>query len=317
MQRFAMCRLSLATIVLGSILCGVVVAADDTPAKDGGADDVKPAAKKNAARRKAAKSDSTQGNSTAGKKFDPLAGTSEGELDPKLKNFVALKERAAKKAHENLVNAIARREKVVRKSDMHPDLKQIALKKIGKDREEFEQLERLPNCDELLVEAIAYLDEYQVKVLGQVESTRLLKVDQAVRAKQEPAAKPGLAALEARFEKIVGGRKEFKDNSNWKGSRFFPDHAVEVHFHVTERIGNGFRGVYDQHGPGGGKMKVQGILHGNVIAIQTYEMISGKNRNLVFTGYLVNDRIIANVSGMNSDKTPAVGTISMNYVRRK
>ncbi len=312
MTRFAMCRLHLVSIVLGLLVFTVAAVADDKPAKDNDPDDAKPAAKKNAIKGAAAKQ-----KPAVVRKLDPLTGTSDGELDPKIKNFVALKERAAQKAHEHLLDAIGRREKLIRKSNMHPDLKQISLKKIGNDREAFEQSEKLPNCDELLEEAIAYLDEYQVKVLGQVESTRLLRVDQAVRAKQEPAAKPGLAALEARFERIVGGRNEFKESTNWKGSRFFPDRAVEIYLHVTERIGNGFRGVYDQHGPGGGKMKVQGILHGNVIGMQTYEMISGKNRNLAFTGYLVNDRIIANVSGMNSDKSPAVGTVSMNYVNRR
>jgi hypothetical protein len=195
---------------------------------------------------------------------------------------------------------------------MHPDLKQLALRKINDDRAAFESREKLPNCNELLAEAIAYLDEYQVKVLGQVESTRLLRVDKTIRAKDIPAAKPELAALEARFEKIVGGRDEFRENSNWKGSRFFSDGAVEIYFHVSEKIGNGFRGVVDQHGAGGGKMKVQGILHGNVIAMQSTEMISGKNRTFVLAGYLIDDRIIGNVSDLNPNKPPVIGTLSMN-----
>ena len=81
-------------------------------------------------------------------------------------------------------------------------------------------------------------------------------------------------------------------------------------FYIIDKIGDGFQGVVDQHGWDGGKMKVEGFLHGNAFVMQTTSMIEGKNRSLVFTGYLLSDRMIANVSGINPDKQPAVGGVS-------
>ena len=236
--------------------------------------------------------------------------TSEGGMKKPLKNFVAKNERAADQARKNLLNAMDKKVTSIRKSGLHPDLKQIALQRVTSDREAFGQSEKLPSCDELLGETITFLDEYQVKVLGNVESTRLTRVDQTVRAKEGPAQKPELAALERRFERIVGGREQFTEKSLWAGSRFFPDRSEEIFFFITDKIGNGFQGVVDQHGWDGGKMKVEGFLHGNAFVMQTTSMIEGKNRSLVFTGYLLSDRMIANVSGINPDKQPAVGGVS-------
>ena len=52
--------------------------------------------------------------------------TSEGGMKKPLKNFVAKNERAADQARKNLLNAMDKKATAIRKSGLHPDLKQIA-----------------------------------------------------------------------------------------------------------------------------------------------------------------------------------------------
>ncbi len=247
----------------------------------------------------------------------PVVGGGDAVLTPTQRKYVISKEKAAKGLHEEMVKAINRKATIIKDSGLHPDMKQIKLNRISSDLIAFKQSDRLPNCDELLGEIVDYLDGYQEKVLDHVESTRLTKVDAAIRGKNMPANRPELVVLEEKFEKIVGGREQFEAKSEWVGSRFFGDHAVEVYLRIDDRQGNGFEGYMQEHGKDRArmaKMKVAGVLHGNAIWIRNTQMISGTNRQLEMAGYLLSDRMVARIGDDGKNQTQ--GTISLNRKKK-
>jgi hypothetical protein len=58
-------------------------------------------------------------------------------------------------------------------------------------------------------------------------------------------------------------------------------------------------------------MHVEGRLDRNKIDFRTTGMIRGRNRQLRFKGYLLSDRLITNVEGIQIDGRPATGWMSL------
>ncbi len=58
-------------------------------------------------------------------------------------------------------------------------------------------------------------------------------------------------------------------------------------------------------------MKVEGTLDRNKVSFQTTGMLRGKNRKLGFKGYLLSDRIVTSVEGIQVNGKPAMGWMSL------
>ncbi len=105
--------------------------------------------------------------------------------------------------------------------------------------------------------------------------------------------------------------------ASWSGKRQTEKSALQISFTVTNRTGTSFVGELRQTAGGpAAKMKVEGNLDRNKVAFQTTEMLSGKNCDLGFKGYLLSDRIITNVEGIQVNGKPASGWMSLCVTAR-
>jgi 3-keto-disaccharide hydrolase len=226
-------------------------------------------------------------------------------------NFLAQQERAAEAARKRLLQTIDNRTKALERSDLSPDQKRLQLEKIQADREAFVSTDKLPSCDELLGAVVDFVEDYQ-KIIQNSESMRQHWADRAVRT-DDSAALDKIKTLETTLNNITGGRGQFTKNSKWSGHRQQEREAFEMHLTVNELAGSAFRGELTQKGEFGHPaiMKVEGELDRNRIAFHTTEMVRGKNRSLGFQGYLLSDRIICGVEGVDKKAASASGWMSL------
>jgi hypothetical protein len=238
-----------------------------------------------------------------------------------VEQFLAAQEQAARAVQKKLMLAIENQAKEVRRSNLSPGEKQIRLDAIELDRAALESEGKLPSSDEMLEAVIRVVEDYQ-KVIRNLESFRQRHSDQTLRQNNRDASAK-LDALEARLNKIVGGRDTFASGSKWSGEfskhglgrrgKKVRDQSFRMELSVNESQGNEFRGVLSQTGNVGraAKMDVVGNLDGNQIFVHITDVTRGKERSLELQGYLLSDRIIANVKGIDVNRNPTTGWVSL------
>lgn len=231
----------------------------------------------------------------------------------KFADFLNQQERAAKKARNELLQAIQNRAKVIRRSKQVPDgQKRIALDAIEKDRTALATNDTLPTSDELIDLVIKYIDNCQQN-LDECESFRQKQADKAVRI-QDAEADRRLQGIEEKIQGVIGGQKSLTAGSKWIGSWRRPDRAFEMEILVNKVAGNTFTGELIQKGDHGrpARMNLSGNLNGNRIQMQTTGMIQGKSRDFSFQGYLLGTRIVADVDAITTERDRVAGWLSVS-----
>lgn len=226
--------------------------------------------------------------------------------------FIAKQEKAMEAARKKMLSRIDARAKAVRKSKLDANDARRWLTDIERDRKAFTDYGRLPSSDILVDVVVSSLDDYQ-SIAERIEAFRRHWAEKAVHA-DDPAAMARLAALEDRLKRISPGRNSFANGSVWAGQRVNLDgFALKLKLQVNDVTGNSFRGELEQTGNFGRPdvMTVEGHLTGNRIAFETTEMILGKNRKLVFRGYVLDDRIVASLGGVSTDGKPIAAGVSL------
>jgi hypothetical protein len=232
----------------------------------------------------------------------------------KVAAFVSREQAAIDKAKSRLLKAIDRQSQQIRRSNADDATKQFSLQRIEEERRGFANLDRLPSCDELLEPVFDFLNDYQ-KIYRRIQKDRKeLTGTVQVRANTPEAQK--LAALDARLDAFLGNPDRFTANSKWAGRRWDDTGSKELKLEVHERSERVFRGKLAQIGKFGraDTMKVVGALDGNVIDFHTAEMIRGEDRLFVIRGYLINDRIIAQLTGLSTERKPILAMVSLSRV---
>jgi hypothetical protein len=211
-----------------------------------------------------------------------------------------------------LLKAIDGVSKEIKQSDLDPDAKRLLLQRIKSDQQKFAKTKELPSCDELLGPMIDFADANE-KIIADVDQFRKNLADKAIRKERDPDVSEALTKLEDKVLKLLGGRVEFTEGSDWHGKRQFPKGgSAQLYMHVGQVAGNVFRGRLEQTTNAATDiMKVEGERDGNHLVIRTTEMIRGDYRELEFTGYFLGRRIVANVGGYGINKQPASGWISL------
>jgi len=235
--------------------------------------------------------------------------------------FLAMYDRAWDTAQKRLAQAMENEKKAIRSSDWDADEIRQHIDAIDRDLADLKAKETLPRSDYSLAAVVPILADYQ-KTIENLESTRKHWAKRAVQLNDRGAIAK-LDALEQRLNGIIGGREQFTTGSSWSGT--FAKHGLgrkgkkvenvsfKLNLTVTNCTGAAFDGELRQ-GTGGGqhsKMAVEGKLDRNQIAFGTTQMILGKKRNYAFRGYLLSDRIIAEVNGFDVNGHPAVGWMSL------
>jgi hypothetical protein len=239
---------------------------------------------------------------------DLCAAQSDSE---KILAFVAKEQATIDKAKARLLKAIDRQARQIRRTTADEATRQFSLDRIAKERRTLELHDRLPSCDELLRPVFDFLDDYS-KVHRRIVKDRQELLDTVqIRPNSAEAAK--LRILDLRLNDFLGNPGQLAANSKWAGRRWDADGSLELVLEVHERSDNVFRGKLTQTGKFGraDTMQVAGALDGNVIEFRTTEMIRGEDRTFAFRGYLINDRIVAQLNGVSKDQKPVLAMVSL------
>ncbi|HEV3302566.1 MAG TPA: hypothetical protein VG055_23125 [Planctomycetaceae bacterium] len=240
------------------------------------------------------------------------AGPNTDKLSDRVNRFVQTKERQMESARKKLLKAIDGVQKEIKQSDLDPDAKRLLLQRIKSDQKKFAATKELPSCDELLEPVIAYADANE-QIIASIDEFRKKLADKAIRKEGDPDVSEALTKLEEKVLKLLGGRIDFTEGSDWRGKRQGPEgNSVQLYMHIGQVAGNVFRGRLEQTSNAATDiMKVEGQRDGNHVVIRTTEMIRGDYRSLEFTGYFLGRRIVASVDGVNTAKKRATGWISL------
>jgi hypothetical protein len=240
------------------------------------------------------------------------AGRDTDKLSERVNRFVQTKERQLESARKKLLKAIDTVQKEIKQSDLDPDAKRLLLQRIKSDQKKFAATKELPSCDELLEPVIAYADANE-QIIASIDEFRKKLADKAIRKEGDPDVSEALTKLEEKVLKLLGGRIDFTEGSDWRGKRQGPEgNSVQLYMHIGQVAGNVFRGRLEQTSNAATDiMKVEGQRDGNHVVIRTTEMIRGDYRSLEFTGYFLGRRIVASVDGVNTAKKRATGWISL------
>jgi hypothetical protein len=240
------------------------------------------------------------------------AGPNTDKLSDRVNRFVQTKERQMETARKKLLKAIDTVQKEIKQSDLDPDAKRLLLQRIKSDQKKFAATKELPSCDELLESVIDYADANE-KIIASIDEFRKKLADKAIRKEGDPDVSEALTKLEEKVLKLLGGRIDFTEGSDWRGKRQGPEgNSVQLYMHIGQVAGNVFRGRLEQTSNAATDiMKVEGQRDGNHVVIRTTEMIRGDYRSLEFTGYFLGRRIVASVDGVNTAKKRATGWISL------
>jgi hypothetical protein len=228
--------------------------------------------------------------------------TKEGKEKQKVEEFLKARQKEADRLRGALAEDIKKIRKRVRNSDVDDDTKRIHLEAVDSDLAAVEKEGRLPQCDLLIETAIAHAEKRR-NLLEKIEKFRQDQVEAALDEGGEAFAE--LDRLEARLHEIAGGRDNFRAGATWTGTREGVKGSFRWRLEIDEVKGNGFRGKLDQRSGGSHtRFAVEGKLDGNRLRLATTQVLVGKNnkggtRGIGAEGYILSDRIVANVGAID------------------
>lgn len=230
------------------------------------------------------------------------------DRNDRVKAFFEKTEKASESSRQRLLQSIDNVANSVRRGPYDPQAKRLLLEEIAKDRDAFETMGRLPCCDELLDVTIEYVESSE-KIISSIDKFRDKQANLAIKT-GDSIAFNNLDALDARLNRVLGGRENFTDGSSWSGSRMGPGGAFRWMLKVDSVAGGQFRGSLRQQDS---QFAVTGSLQGNNISFITTEVLKGgKNRRgtrqFAVKGYLLSDRIVAEMGGVDVRGRAITGT---------
>jgi hypothetical protein len=180
--------------------------------------------------------------------------------------------------------------------------KQLLVGDIMSQKDAFTQFGTLPACDEMLWSTARFVDHLHRRSQKLRQKYDLLA--NALANEGEIAASRAVRAkCDAFFNRLLP-RPKITDSSKFHGSRHYPGAVTDFHLVIDRAKANTFQGTVRQD-RGGVVLQIAGTIDGNRIAIQQTKMIRGRHRNLNFSGYLMNDRMVLWSGGINAKGKPA------------
>ena len=213
------------------------------------------------------------------------------------------KERSARAAFVLCFDSVA--EKVRRTPLLNSDLKQNKTESLSAAKKRFVESGELPQCMEMLGPVIAYQETLrQARQPLRRVYERLMK--QALMSRDDSLLKANVER-HTEFGRLVTGHEGFLASSEWYGTRFpGSGGGIRTHMVVRERQGTTFWGHVWQGDWPEEEFIVEGTLDGNYIQFQTTQVVRGGKCLLRYCGFVLNNRMILRVSGVDSQGKPFV-----------
>lgn len=222
----------------------------------------------------------------------------ESELDDKMTQF--------KKAHQTARTKFLKKFDVainaVRKSPGTAQQKIARIEQIEKLKHDFETTGTLPSSDDCLEASIAYC-EMTFKATVPLREFFERELQNAL------AEKPLRDRIQGEYETWIAqipNADALSSVAKWHGHRIFrkQGNAVDIHIHINSCEGDSFTGsiwqdvqnVYTKSG-----MAFEGRYVGNRVQLETTNVLHGKARKWMLTGFVVEGRMILEVTGVDAN----------------
>lgn len=192
------------------------------------------------------------------------------------------------------------------------EVKLARQKEIQNQKKAFEKDGTLPGCDDMLVPMWDHLYRLHTarKPVAFAYDAALKKCTQA--GDTETGLK--LANEKAKYDEKLPGRDTFQANTHWRGHRAIAGNNLDFALHVESCEGNAVKGrMWQERGkPSAAELVVEGKLDGNYIQLKRVKVVKGKPRDLRFAGFVMEDRLVFQVSGVAVNGHPAGGVVLLN-----
>ena len=198
----------------------------------------------------------------------------------------------------------------IRRTRAEPALVERHLREVKAQKEKFQQSGDLPTHDDLLGPVFTYLNNLQA---ARVELNRAYKEETDEARRQRDDRRLTLLVKEkAAFDAKVAKGEQFATKSTWKGSRYFRTGSSDVHVNLGKAEDGTLRGTFWQDTDTTKKfgLGVEGVIDGHAVRFKTAKVLDGKKRIYNFSGYVFQNRMILQVSGVEPSGKPAGGIIN-------
>lgn len=218
----------------------------------------------------------------------------------KQKEQFAQTERRARDAFVGYFDRVA---EMVRKAPgLSSEQKAAKLKIIADEKASYTATGALPRSPEMF-EALFVFQDALHRAREPLARTYQQLMSQALKEREDGFLQE-VAKGKTRFDESTPGRGSFQTGSQWHGSRYSWDNTMRSRMRVGRLEGNAFRGHVWQGDYPEDEFVVEGTLDGNLIRFEIVEMMRGAKRFLRYQGYVVGDRMVLRVSGINTKGKP-------------
>jgi hypothetical protein len=216
------------------------------------------------------------------------------------RQFTAARERAS----AALVGRFDTALKQVRNNTRWPaDMRRDKVKKITDEKSGFTANGNLPQSDDMLGALLEYQEALYKSYSRVAKSYEQLFNLYSVKLKDESRAE-ALAAEKEEFDQKIRGQARFAA-ANWLGIQQGGNNIPFV-LNVEGVEGNSIKGriVQDRY-PNETVFKMEGLLSGNRVQLKSTQVLQGRARGLVFTGYVMDNRIVGTVVSVATNGKPS------------
>ncbi len=245
-------------------------------------------------------------------KVEQLAKTLTPQYEQGKKRFFA----AQKKAGGVLANRFDAALKQIRAATQLPaELRRAKLKKIGDEKNAFVANGKLPLSDEMLMPLLEYQETLHKARLPVLQAYETLFNIYSVELKDDARADKLTTDKEA-FDQKSRGRTVFR-RSSWHGTQFLRSNSnIPFVLNVDTLEGNSIQGAIAQDRyPNETVFKVEGLLSGNCLQIKSTQVVQGRTRTLLFTGYVMENRILGQVVSVATNGKRSAPSLALLYKR--
>jgi hypothetical protein len=200
-----------------------------------------------------------------------------------------------KKARDLLVQQFDRLEIATRGLKGSPELRASKIATIQEGKKAFVDTNSLPDSDEMLPSLLEY-QRLRAGVYAPIAKSYKQLLDLHIKQGNDEEVKR-LTGEKESYDKEVRGALQFATNTDWLGRRIDGNNTINCNLHIDKYDSTAFKGTVRQWGPGWTEgWKVEGTLDGMLVSFRLTQMVEGKNRNLSYSGYAFDNRLIVEVA---------------------